>query len=302
MQIKILFLKMQFFSKRKALLNVLKSIADFLLLIINKVKSLLLSNFVKISNTILVKKYIPNYSFFIINFISIVLLIFFSPVYSIMWLVLFSFIFLYVRNYKFIYRSWFITITIWYLIFTTTLAEIPILVGFENTKIILIYLIQNDVLFANLCFQTVVLLDILSSKLGFPIYIPAFINIIKPIINFFKPGSPTACGPEKSPDSSQQEPKKQSWLGGFNFWKPAPTRGDTAITDSEQCLELAKQLKQTESAVKGHFHTSCKTNGVRTAEQVSVNVPYFDYFSFCFGRQATKEERKQYNQDKKNSK
>ena len=104
-----------------------------------------------------------------------------------MWLVLSSFYFLYVKNYKSIYKIWFITITIWYLIFTTTLAEIPILIGFNNTKVVLIYLIQNDVLFANLCFQTVIILDILSSKLGFPVYIPAFINIIKLIIDFFKP-------------------------------------------------------------------------------------------------------------------
>ena len=122
-----------------------------------------------------------------VSLVSTILLIFFSPVYSIMWLVVSSFCFLYVKNYKSIYKIWFITVTIWYLIFTTTLAEIPILIGFNHTKVVLIYLIQNDVLFANLCFQTVVILDILSSKLGFPIYIPAFINIIKAILDFFKP-------------------------------------------------------------------------------------------------------------------
>lgn len=120
-----------------------------------------------------------------VSLVSIILLIFFSPVYSIMWLVVSSFYFLYVRNYKSIYKIWFITVTIWYLIFTTTLAEIPIIIGFDHTKVVLIYLIQNDVLFANLCFQTVIILDILSRKLGFPIYIPAFINLIKIIIDFF---------------------------------------------------------------------------------------------------------------------
>ena len=110
---------------------------------------------------------------------------------------------MYVKNYKSIYKIWFITITIWYLIFTTTLAEIPILIGFNNTKVVLIYLIQNDVLFANLCFQTVVILDILSSKLGFPIYIPAFINIIKTIMGFFKP-KPTHCVKKEDPGSSQR--------------------------------------------------------------------------------------------------
>ena len=136
-----------------------------------------------------------------VSLVSIILLIFFSPVYSIMWLVVSSFCFLYVKNYKSIYKIWFITVTIWYLIFTTTLAEIPILIKFNHTKVVFIYLIQNDVLFANLCFQTVVILDILSSKLGFPIYIPAFINIIKAILNFFKPPT-TSCSGKGDPDSS----------------------------------------------------------------------------------------------------
>ena len=235
-----------------------------------------------------------------VSFVSSILLILFSPVYSLMWLVVSSFYFLYVRNYKSIYKIWFITVTIWYLIFTTTLAEIPILIGFNNTKVVLIYLIQNDVLFANLCFQTVVILDILSSKLGFPIYIPAFINIIKTIIDFFKP-KPTHCVKKEDPGSSQQKSEKQSSFGGFSFWKSAPTRGDDAITDSEQCLKLAKQLKRTESTVHGNFHTTTKTNGERTSEQVSIKVPYVDNFSFCFGRKATNEEKKQFNEDKKNS-
>lgn len=71
-----------------------------------------------------------------VSLVSIILLIFFSLVYSIMWLVMSSFYFLYVRNCKSIYKIWFITVTIWYLIFTTTLAEIPILIGFNHTKVL----------------------------------------------------------------------------------------------------------------------------------------------------------------------
>ena len=145
----------------------------------------------------------------IVSFVSLILLVFFSPVYSAMWLVVSSFYFLYVKNYKAIHKIWFITIIIWYLIFTTTLAEIPILIGPEHTKLILIYLIQKDVLFANLCFQTVVILDILSRKLGFPIYISAFINFIKMLIDFLKP-KPTNCAPKEDPSSSQQKSEKQS--------------------------------------------------------------------------------------------
>ena len=120
---------------------------------------------------------------------------------------------------------------------------------------------------------------------------------------FFKPKpSPTACGKKEDPDSSQQKSEKQSSYDGFSFWKPSPTRGDDTITDSEQCLELAKQLKRTESTIHGNFHTATKTNGERTSEQISIKVPYVDHYSACFGRKATNEEKKQFNGDKKNSK
>jgi hypothetical protein len=109
--------------------------------------------------------------------VSLFFLILISPVFSILWLCIPTLYFLYMHSYKSILNIWGFTIGVWYLIFTTTLAEIPILIGFDHTKLVLIYLIQNDVLFANLCFQTVVILDLSSSKLGFPIYIPAVINI-----------------------------------------------------------------------------------------------------------------------------
>ena len=88
--------------------------------------------------------------------------------------------FLYIRNYKNILNIWGLTFGVWYFIFTTSLSEITILIGFENTKIILHYLLENPVnpaVFENLCFQTVYILDFLSAKVGFPLYIPAVINI-----------------------------------------------------------------------------------------------------------------------------
>ena len=174
----------------------------------SKIKEIL-SNI--LNNTLTLKKNLIT-PVAIISFVSLILLVFFSPVYSILWLVVSSFYFLYLKSYKSIYKIWFITITIWYLIFTTTLSEIPILIGPEHTKLILIYLIQNDVLFANLCFQTVVILDILSRKLGFPIYIPAFINFIKMLIDFLKP-KPTNCAPKEDLSSSQQKSEKE-----FSLW------------------------------------------------------------------------------------
>nr|WPV72381.1 hypothetical protein orf145 [Navicula sp.]WPV72418.1 hypothetical protein orf145 [Navicula sp.] len=120
-----------------------------------------------------------NYVTFLtlVYFISLFLLILVSPVCSLLFLCVFSFFFSSVYSYKSILKIWCVTISGWYLIFTTTLSEITIIIGFENTKIVLKYLLENPVLFTNLCFQTVYILDILSAKLGFSIYIPAIINV-----------------------------------------------------------------------------------------------------------------------------
>jgi hypothetical protein len=79
-----------------------------------------------------------------------------------------------------------VTIGIWYLIFTTSLSQITIIIGFKNTKVILNYLLENFFLFENLCFQIVYMLDALSTTLGFSIYIPTVVNIFSFISKLFK--------------------------------------------------------------------------------------------------------------------
>jgi hypothetical protein len=112
-----------------------------------------------------------------ISIVSLFLLVQCSPILSLLWLSISTFYFLYVREYQDIYKIWGLTIGIWYLIFTTSLSQITIVIGFDNTKVILNYLLDNTFLFENLCFQTVYMLDALSAKLGFSIYIPAVVNI-----------------------------------------------------------------------------------------------------------------------------
>jgi hypothetical protein len=109
--------------------------------------------------------------------ISLFLLVQFSPIFSLLWLSISTLYFLYIRSYKDISKIWGFTIGIWYLIFTTSLAEITILIGFENTTVIINYLLDNNFLFESLCFQTVFILNALSAKIGFSIYIPAVVNI-----------------------------------------------------------------------------------------------------------------------------
>jgi hypothetical protein len=117
-----------------------------------------------------------------ISIISLILLIKLSPILSLVWLNISTLYFMYIGSYKDIYKIWSFTIGIWYLIFTTSLSDITILIGFEHTKVIINYLLDNDFMFETLCFQTVYILDGLSAKLGFSIYIPAVVNIF----SFFK--------------------------------------------------------------------------------------------------------------------
>jgi len=118
------------------------------------------------------------------------------------------------------------TISIWYLVFSTSLYNITILIGFENTEVIINYLLDNTVFFESLCFQTVYILDALSAKLGFSIYIPSIINIFSVISKFFDNDN-TECSNEKASNSS-------SWpFSGGNNTK---SHGET---DMNKCESLA---------------------------------------------------------------
>ncbi len=120
-----------------------------------------------------------------VSIVSLFFLIRLSPIVSLLWLCISTLYFLYIRSYRDISIIWGFTISIWYLIFTTSLAEVTILIGFENTKTIINYLLDNNFLFENLCFQTVYLLDALSAKLGFSIYIPAVVNLFSFVFETF---------------------------------------------------------------------------------------------------------------------
>lgn len=71
--------------------------------------------------------------------ISLLLLIEFTPVLSVAWLITSTFYLSYISSYKDIYKIWGFTIGMWYLIFSTSLSEITILIGYGNTEIILDY-------------------------------------------------------------------------------------------------------------------------------------------------------------------
>jgi hypothetical protein len=214
-----------------------------------------------------------------INIISLILLIFISPVFSLLWVCLPTFYFFYVGNYNEIYRIWVFMLGIWYIIFSTSLAEIKILIGFNNTEVVINYLLDNKIMFESLCFQTVLLVHALSAKLGFSLYIPAFVNILGPISRIFK-NDPTQCA------------EKKSW---FSFTKTI----NQDEVDMSACPKLAKNLEKCFGVLHGSNST---TDGKRTVTYSRTTIPGFGgAINNCHARDANQLEKDLFNNQKDQS-
>lgn len=218
---------------------------------------------------------------FVVYFISFFLLIATSPIICLLWLLVPTGYFLYYRNYKDTSKIWGFTIGIWYFIFTTSLSETTILIGFENTKVIINYLLRNDVMFENLCFQTVYMLDLLSAKLGFPLYIPAIINIF----SFFRKDKPN-CSDEESSNAP-------------SFWSGKPTRKSEGEKTLENCQVLEKEVRKFRNIIPT-FHTSkSTTDGTKTTTYSETWLPFVGKIINCSSWSSTELEKKAYNKDSK---
>lgn len=223
-----------------------------------------------------------------ICFISLILLIAFSPILSMLWLCMFSLYFLYIRKHRYILKIWGFTFSIWYLIFSTSLSNITILIGFENTEVIIHYLLDNTVFFENLCFQTVYILDALSAKLGFSIYIPSIINIFSIISKFFDDDN-AQCSNEKNHDNK----KNNSSSGPFSVGNSTKSQGEI---DVHKCGSLAKNINK----CNGYFHKSdYTTDGERTVTYSETWIPGMGTRTNCHGRPATAIEKDLYKKSKK---
>jgi hypothetical protein len=220
-----------------------------------------------------------------ISLVSLFLLVQFSPVFSILWLWIATLYFIYIRNYKDISKIWGFTIGMWYLIFTTSLAEVTILIGFENTRVIINYLLDNDFLFESLCFQTVYILDALSAKLGFSIYIPAVVNIFSFFSKLFK-NDKSGC----SGKGDSGEKKNSSW-----FFSGKTEKSQSEV-DMPNCEPLAKKIEKCAQ----RFHASnSTTDGKRTVTYSKTWIPGFGVQTNCHARDATMLEKELYNNAKK---
>lgn len=116
-----------------------------------------------------------------------------SPIMSIFLLFFPTVFFIYSSDFKSILKIWGIYIIGWYFLFMILMLgfDSSIWIGGEYTRPISEYLLSkapySDKWYAymldSFCFQTVLFLHILSSKLGFPIYLP---SIIKGFIGLIK--------------------------------------------------------------------------------------------------------------------
>jgi hypothetical protein len=174
----------------------------------------------------------------------------------------------------------------WYLIFTISLSEITILVGFENTNVILIYLLDSDVLCKNLCLQTVFLLDALSSKLGVFIYVPGITNIFSFFSKLFK-GKKTGC----SGKGASGEKNKSSW---FSSGKPKKSQSEV---DMSLCEVLAKEIEKKGRSV--FYSQNSITDGNRTVIYTKIWLPGFGIRNVCYARDSSKLEKELFKSSKK---
>ena len=223
-----------------------------------------------------------------VTIISLFLLVQCSPVLSFLWLSVTTLYFLYIGRANYISKIWGITFFMWYLIFTISLSEVTILIGFENTNVIVVYLLDSDVLCKNLCFQTVFLLDALSAKLGFTIYIPNVINIFSFFSKLFK-NKKTGC----SGKGDSGEKNKSSW---FSSGKPKKSQSEA---DMSLCEVLAKELEKKGGNVFYSQNSMMNDDGNRTVIYTKIWLPGFGTRNFCYARDSNKLEKELFKNTKK---
>ena len=234
----------------------------------------------------------------LINLVSLSLLLFLSPVLGLYWLVIGTLYFLFKGNYKKIFIVWGVFFSTWYFFFIICFSdfEFQILIGGEHTAKIMTYLSDKycnpscswyTMLFKGFCLQTVLLFQFLSSKLGFPIYVP---SLIKVFISFFKyifggdKGSANCAGEENSKKKGASTNESGSIFG--SIFKGSAASESKTYDDLEACAVFKKELEK---------HWSLYP--IKSKEGVSGNKYVYYSELWCFGkytvcgsRNATKEE------------
>jgi hypothetical protein len=169
------------------------------------------------------------------------LLLTFSLLLCLLWLCVLTTYFLYVGNYKGIRRIWAFTIGLWYVIFTTCMSEVPIVIGFEHTRVLAVYLLDSDYIgFRSLCFQTIFLLDDLSRSLGVVIHVPSYLGALRSLFSLLK-NYKTGCSGREDPTDG----KSSSWFS--SIFRPKPPKRSTGAEDLAHCTSLEKMMRESKS-------------------------------------------------------
>nr|AZJ13620.1 hypothetical protein Pbin_034 [Endarachne binghamiae] len=225
--------------------------------------------------------------------LSFFFMVLISPIISV-FILLVSTIFLSCKNnYKDIFMIWGFFFFTWYFLFTACMLgfDSPIWIGGEYSRLILEYLVINTsnysgpirwytFMLENFCIQSVVLLDLISNKLGFSLYVP---SLLKGLLILCKSilgkggGSSPKCSPEKGSKFFSSKVVKES--------KTYPVKTD--VLDS--CAEIRDSIRRT----RGYFdlyNGGNRISGNCHISYLEVSIPFYQNLSLCFSRNATKEE------------
>jgi len=135
------------------------------------------------------------------------LMIFVSPIITIFWLFLITLFFFYRGLYKNIFTTWGFCFFSWYFVFTALFIgfEGKILICPEYTGDLFAYAFvkySKFIVLERFCMESLMVLDTLNVKCGFPIYIPSIFKGVLLVVKFLfgggKGGTPSECAPEKS--------------------------------------------------------------------------------------------------------
>ncbi|CAN0033638.1 unnamed protein product, partial [Ectocarpus fasciculatus] len=216
------------------------------------------------------------------------LLLFLSPVYGAFWLLLATLYFLFKGTYKNIFIAWGVFFSTWYFFFIVLFSdfEYQIWIGGDHTLKIMIYLCDKYSIhrspwyikpFEGFYFQTLLLLHLLSSKLGFPIYVP---SLIKVFISFLK----YILGGDKGPANCAGEENSKKKGGDSSFFS-SPFKGSAASEPKAKTYDDLEAYKHW-SPLKSKEGFS----GTRYVYYREVWLPVFGRFTGCGSRDASKEE------------
>lgn len=235
-----------------------------------------------------------------INFVSLSLLLFLSPVYGAFWLLLAISYFLFKGSYKNIFIAWGIFFCAWYFFFIVFLFdfESQILIGDEYTLKILMHILDKYSIdkapwyarvFEGFCLQTVFLLNILSDKLGFPIYVPSLIKVFISLLKYIFGGDKGAanCAGEESSKKGGASANEFGSIFSSIFKKSAVTK-PKVDADFDACASFRRDLEK-----HWNLYPIKKKSGVSGTEHVTyveAKIPFYNLFIGCISRNATKEE------------